>query len=136
MRDLSPTFRRIARIKAQQEALLDRLAVENRRVVRTGAAELTRALRPLKLVNGQTILAENVHGRQYRLGIFRGARIWSTPDKAGRDWSVVVYLQSVLKSGKPGKYHFHRTFPVPSPGDVVEHLTVVGAAVLPKKGAG
>lgn len=136
MRDLTPAFARLARIAAKEDALYKQRLHEQARMRQIGQKELDRALKPLRLVDGETIVAEYfVYGdRLWSIGIYLRARISYPPRNQGDTWSVAVYFRSVLKTGRPGKYRGYRTFFGATPADAVARLRVVGKAVLPKKG--
>lgn len=136
MDDCTHAWRRLAAIRAQEAALEARRRRDVRRLRAIGTRDLVRALRPLRLVKDQTIIAEqspHAADRLWRLGIYRGARIEHPPEQEGRPWYVVVYLRSALKSGKPGQHYHYRTLSGATPAEAVACLRVTGKAVLPKE---
>lgn len=133
MRDLTPAFLRLTVIEAERRKLDAREGRELARLRRIGRTEVDRALRPLRLQMGVTILdAVTVDGWRWRVGIYLGYRIAWPPRELGDSWSVSILTQSVLASGRPGKVRGSRWFHGSTPRDAVACLMVSGQAVVPK----
>lgn len=128
MRSLEPAFKRLASIRAQERALYLRERREIVALAHLGTIEVRAALKRLKLVPGETLIAHARRG--WAIGIYLNARIQFSPRKSEDKWVIGVLCQSVLATGRPGKAKTWTSISVMAPRDIAGAIKVVGRITI------
>lgn len=130
LKDLSGSFKRLAKIETEIRELLDKQDAEAKRISAEGRKVVLAAIKKAGWVRGETLLAYRERG--WAVGIYQGTSMPHPPMKSGDKWSMRIHTLSVLKDGKPGKAKGVEWVAVDDPAMICDGFKIVGKIVPAK----
>jgi hypothetical protein len=124
MKNLAPTFARIARLDKIAEDAYQKRDVELQRVTAEGKRVALTAIKKAGWKRGETLLARK--GAGWAIGIYQGTSMPYPPMREGDKWSLRIHTLSVRSNGKPGKAKGVEWVAVDDPSQICDDYKIVG----------
>jgi hypothetical protein len=124
MKNLAPTFARIARLDRVAQETYEKRDAELRRIAAEGRRVAWAAIKKAGWKRGETLLASR--GAGWALGIYQGTSLPYPPMREGDKWSLQIHTLSVRSNGKPGKAKGVEWVSVDDPSMICEDYKIVG----------
>jgi hypothetical protein len=130
LKNLTPTFARIARLDKIAYDAFKKRDIELQRVTTEGKRVALAAIKKAGWKRGETLLARQ--GAGWAIGIYQGTSMPYPPTTADAKWSIRIHTLSVKSNGKPGKAKGVEWVAVDDPSTICDDYKVVGV-IAPAK---
>lgn len=124
LKNLGPTFARIARLDKIAQDAISKRDVELQRITVEGKRVALAAIKKAGWKRGETLLARS--GAGWAIGIYQGTSMPYPPTTADAKWSMRIHTLSVKSNGKPGKAKGVEWVAVDDPSKICTDYKIVG----------